>query len=51
MNWPENELNEWKLWNYEDGFVLKPNLTKPWKQKRAGLPYGLSILVDPNTGM
>lgn len=25
-----------------------PQVQYPWKQKRAGLPFGLSVLVDPN---
>lgn len=49
-NWPVSEIKEWQNWNSEDGFVLGGNITRPWKQRRAGLPYGLSVLVDPNVG-
>lgn len=48
--WPLDEVKEWRKWNYDDGFVLQKTSTRPWKQKRAGLPYGLSLLVDPDTG-
>lgn len=47
-HWPEEELRNWSTWNYEDGFVLGASTTRPWRQKRAGLPYGLSLLLDPN---
>ncbi|CAL8109591.1 unnamed protein product [Orchesella dallaii] len=47
-NWNESELKLWQKWDYDDGFVLPKTLERPYRQKRAGMPYGLSILVDPN---
>jgi len=40
----------WQKWDFDDGFVLSKTLQMPYRQKRAGMPYGLSILVDPNIG-
>ncbi len=41
-------MANWSTWNYEDGFVLSRDTEYPWRQKRSGLPYGLSMLLDPN---
>lgn len=43
------DLQEWGLWNYEEHYVMHDqSLKKPWRQKRAGAAYGLSVLLDPN---
>lgn len=50
QGWTKEELEAWKLWEYDRvGFLLN-NLTlpRPRRQYRAGMPDGLSILVDPN---
>ncbi|CAL8070923.1 unnamed protein product [Orchesella dallaii] len=50
-NWNEYELEQWQKWDYDDGFMLPKSIKKPYRQKRAGMPYGLSILEDPNIGI
>ncbi|CAG7722532.1 unnamed protein product [Allacma fusca] len=46
--WNKTETNLWDKWEYTKGFTLDPTLKRPYRQVRAGVPYGLSILVDPD---
>ncbi|CAL8109590.1 unnamed protein product [Orchesella dallaii] len=48
--WSQEELKNWSTWDYDvDGFFLQnKSRPHPFRQKRAGMPYGLSILVDAN---
>lgn len=48
--WPEQEREWWRAWDYDKvGFILSnKSLLRPFRQRRAGMPYGLSILVDPH---
>lgn len=50
-DWPQEEMKKWEKWDYEKGFVIENrSAARPWRQKRAGLPYGLSLLIDSNAG-
>lgn len=48
--WSKEELDLWQVWDYDkQGFQIKnKSQLRPYRQRRAGLPYGLSILVDSN---
>jgi len=48
--WTDDDIGKWQEWDYIQGFVLPTGLHRPYRQKRAGMPYGLSVLVDPNVG-
>jgi len=37
----EEQISEWEKWNYKDGMILPKRLTYPYRQKRAGMPYGV----------
>lgn len=50
IDWPQSEINEWQQWEYGDHIHIDGHEPKPWRQKRSGMPYGLSILLDPNIG-
>lgn len=43
------ELFEWMKWNFtKTGFKLDPTMNRPRRQTRAGIPSGLSVLLDPH---
>ena len=48
--WTQKELSQWEQWDYsKGGFILEPHHERPWRQSRAGIPFGLSLLIDGNT--
>lgn len=50
VNWPQSEIDQWGKWDYGNGFDIKGKSSKLWRRKMSGMPYGLSVLVDPNIG-
>jgi len=40
----DEEINKWKEWNYNDGMILPQNLIYPYRQMRAGMPYGVNYI-------
>ncbi|CAL8109589.1 unnamed protein product [Orchesella dallaii] len=44
--WNKSEVDEWRKWDFGEGYLLKPESKYPYRQRRAGMIDGLSLLID-----